>query len=275
MKVRSLLSRILVAVLLGPLVLALIWLGGYFTLAFVIIVVGVCVWEFHRMASKKGAFGDLLISELIAIAVCLAFYFNPNFIISFTIIGTMVVLFTELYRPKGSSLLNTSLTLFSGLYFSLLFGCFILIRQLPVKVGVAYIEAGQWLIMLIFATWVCDTAAYFFGSFFGKKKLMQRISPNKTIVGAIAGFIFGVLTAYVCHLWFIDELAVIDSLMIGAIAGSFGQYGDLFESMFKRDVDVKDASNILPGHGGLMDRFDSLMISAPVIFLYLRYIVFG
>lgn len=275
MKARSLIRRVLVAVILGPLVLALIWLGGYFTLAFVLIVVGVCVWEFHRLALKKGAQGDLIISELIAIAVCMAFYFNPNSTIPLLIIGTLVVLFTELYRPKGSPLLSTSVTLFSGLYFSLLFGCFILIRQLPEKVGITYVEAGKWLILLIIATWVCDTAAYFFGSFFGKKKLMQRISPNKTIVGSVAGFIFGVLTAYVCHIAFIDELALFDSLMIGAIAGSFGQYGDLFESMFKRDADVKDSSSILPGHGGLMDRFDSLMISGPVLYLYLRYIVFG
>ena len=153
-----------------------------------------------------------------------------------------------------------------------MFGSFLLIRELPLIHNFEYSEAGQWLIMLILVTWVCDTAAYMFGSYLGRHKLMPRISPNKSVEGSIFGFLFAVLAAYVCHIWFIDNLSSLDSMAIGAIVGSFGQFGDLFESMLKRDADIKDSSNLIPGHGGMMDRFDSLTISAPIMYLYLIFV---
>jgi len=121
---------------------------------------------------------------------------------------------------------------------------------------------------------VCDTAAYIVGSYLGKHKLIPRISPNKSIEGTVAGFFFALITAYICYITFIQGLRLQDALVIGGIAGSIGQYGDLFESMFKRDAGVKDSSHIIPEHGGILDRFDSLTLSAPVVFLYLSYCAF-
>jgi phosphatidate cytidylyltransferase len=266
--------RAVVALIFGPLVLFLTYQGGYFLLALVLLVATISYWEFTRLVALKGAHAQLVTGELFTVAAVVAVFANTAIILPLAIGAIVLVLFIELYRKKGSPLLNSSVTVFGAFYFSLLFGSLLLIRDLPRIHDFEYIEAGQWLIMLIIVTWVCDTAAYIIGSYFGRHKLMLQVSPNKSIEGTIAGFLFAILAAYGCYLWFIDNLSSLDCIAIGAIAGSFGQYGDLFESMMKRDADVKDTSNLLPGHGGIMDRFDSLMISAPLMYLYLILVVF-
>lgn len=274
MNFKSFFIRAIVALIFGPLVLFLTYQGGYFLLTLVLAVTTISYWEFKRLVSLKGAYAQFVTGELFIVAVVVALFVNNAIILPLAIGAIILVLFIELYRKKGSPLLNSAATLFGALYFSLLFGSFLLIREMPRTLDIEYVEAGQWLIMLIIVTWVCDTAAYIFGSYFGRHKLMLQVSPNKSVEGTIAGFLFAILAAYACFLWFIDHLSSLDCIAIGAIAGSFGQYGDLFESMMKRDADVKDTSNLLPGHGGIMDRFDSLMISAPLMYLYLIIVVF-
>ena len=112
------------------------------------------------------------------------------------------------------------------------------------------------------------------GSKFGKHKLFPRVSPNKTVEGTAFGFFFALLTAYISQLTFLPEISLVDALVIGVICGSFGQASDLIESLFKRDAGVKDASNLIPGHGGVLDRFDSEILVAPVVYFYLRFVVF-
>jgi phosphatidate cytidylyltransferase len=130
------------------------------------------------------------------------------------------------------------------------------------------------LIIAIFASiWVCDSAAYFIGSAVGKHKLFPRVSPNKSWEGAIAGFIFAVITLIAAHTLLLDEISMVDAVIIGIIVGVFGQFGDLIESLVKRDAGVKDSSSIIPGHGGIFDRFDSILFSAPCIFLYIHLFV--
>lgn len=274
MNLKSLAVRSLVALVFGPLILFLVWKGGYYLFGLSLIVVSLSYWEFVALAHKKGAFAQYVLGEAIAVAALLALYFSRQTLLPIVLLGAVAVMFVELYRKKGSPLINASVTLFGAFFFSLLFGSFMLIRELPHALGLEYVQAGEWIIMLILATWVCDSAAYFIGSYFGRHKLMPRISPNKSVEGAVAGFLFAVLAAWICHIWFIDTLSILDSMAIGAIAGSFGQYGDLLESMLKRDAGVKDSSNLIPGHGGMMDRFDSLTLSAPIVYLYLVTVVF-
>lgn len=274
MNKRSFLIRTLVAVVFGPLILTVMWFGEYYLLGFLLAVVALSVWEYNRLATEKGVRGDLIPAETLALAIVCAFYFNPAAVVPIVILGVIVMLFIQLYRKKGSPCLNAPVTVFNSIFFAVLYGGFILIRQMPEKIGIEYAEAGQWLIMIILTTWVCDTAAYVLGSMLGKHKLMPRISPNKTVEGSIAGFVFSLLAAWLCHVWFIDDLLLGHSLIIGGIVGTLGQYGDLFESMFKRDAGVKDSSSLIPEHGGILDRFDSLLISTPVVYLFLQYIVF-
>jgi len=274
LNLKSLAVRSLIVLIFGPLIIFLVWKGGYFLFALVLLVTTVSYWEFVVLSQKKGAFAQFVTGEAILVAVVLALFFNKAALLPVVLLGVILTLFVELYRKKASPLLNAATTLFGAFFFSLLFGSFLLIRELPIVHNIEYVQAGEWLLMLILTTWVCDSAAYFIGSSFGRHKLMPRISPNKSVEGAVAGFLFAILAAWGCHLWFIDTLSILDSMAIGAIAGSFGQYGDLLESMLKRDADVKDSSSLIPGHGGMMDRFDSLTVSAPVMYLYLIFVVF-
>lgn len=106
----------------------------------------------------------------------------------------------------------------------------------------------------------------------GKHKLFESVSPNKTIEGAVAGFVLATITAYLCQVTFMDQLALLHAMAIGAICGSAGQVSDLTESLFKRDAAVKNASKIIPGHGGFLDRFDSPILAAPAVYFYLRFV---
>lgn len=274
MNLKSFAVRSVIALFFGPLLLFIFWKGGYFLLGLVLLVVALSYWEFVRLVAAKGASAQFISGELIAVASVLAVFFNTGVVIPLILIGVTLVFFIEIYRKQGSPILNIGATLFGALFFSLFFGSFLLIRELPHIHNFEYSEAGQWILMLVLSTWACDSAAMVVGSYFGRHKLIERISPNKSIEGTIAGFFSGILAAYICHIWFIDFLSPLDSIAIGAIAGIFGQYGDLFESMLKRDAGVKDSSNLIPGHGGIMDRFDSLTLSAPIMYLYLIYVVF-
>ena len=274
MNLKSFAVRLIVALIFGPLILFTMWKGGYFLFVLVLVVSVVSYWEFVRLAAQKGAFAQLVSGELLVIATVMALFYNPALLLPFFFLAIVLIFLLELYRKKGSPLLNLSATLFGGLFFSLMFGSFMLIHNLAPIHSIDPSEVGQWILLLILSIWACDSAAMIIGSYFGRRKLMPRISPNKSIEGTVAGFLFGILAAYICHIWFIDDLSPLHSMAIGAIGGSFGQYGDLFESMLKRDAGVKDSSNLIPGHGGMMDRFDSLTISAPIMYLYLVYIVF-
>ena len=135
-----------------------------------------------------------------------------------------------------------------------------------------YNDGGLLIISIFITLWVTDSAAYFLGTAFGKHKLFPRVSPNKSWEGALAGFIFAIISMVVLNTVLLAFISLTDALVIGVIIGLFGQIGDLIESLLKRDAGVKDSSNIIPGHGGVLDRFDSLIFSSPLIFLYILYI---
>jgi phosphatidate cytidylyltransferase len=170
---------------------------------------------------------------------------------------------------------NIASTVWGLFYPAVFFGFMILLRELPNELGMEYKLGGKWLLLMLIIIWICDTAAYFIGKAVGKHKLFFRISPHKTVEGAVAGLVFSFITAYIFHLTYIEDLTLLQCMIIALIAGTIGQIGDLVESLFKRDAGVKDSSNLLPGHGGMLDRFDAPLFVAPVVYLYLKFIVFA
>jgi len=205
-----------------------------------------------------------------------------------------LLLLIELFRNRPGALGNFSTTVAGVGYVSLFFGTLIGLRELfipgdfpisayfPVHgpdvpdavVQTVYGWGGMTVLSVFAAIWVCDSAAYFAGRAWGRHKLFPRVSPNKTWEGAIAGFVAAVAVFLVARALVLPYLTPVGALVCGVIVGVFGQLGDLVESLLKRDAGVKDSSNLIPGHGGVLDRFDSLLFVAPLIFVYLDFIVF-
>ena len=130
-------------------------------------------------------------------------------------------------------------------------------------------QAGPWLILLVFALlWVNDIFAYLTGRLLGKHKLFERISPGKTVEGSIGGLVFTLAGALVFS-HFVDWLSMAEAIGLGLVAVVFGTLGDLCESMLKRQAGVKDSGKLIPGHGGILDRFDSVLFAIPFVFVYL------
>ena len=200
----------------------------------------------------------------------------------------------ELFRNTGSALANIAATIVGSFYVSAFLSTLVGLRELftpevfpvyryfdtvgvsaPPEVAETIYEWGGLTIVAVFASvWVCDSAAYFAGRAFGKRKLFERVSPNKTWEGAIAGVLFAVAAFVLIQRAALPYLEFTDALVCGAIVGVFGQLGDLVESLLKRDAGLKDSSALIPGHGGILDRFDSLLFVSPLIFLYMDFIVF-
>jgi len=207
----------------------------------------------------------------------------------------VLVLLFELFRNRGSVFANAGYTILGVVYIGAFLGTFIGIRELfgsgfPYRLvqnwvtdarsapdasmdAAVYAWGGLTIIAIFASIWMCDTAAYFGGLAMGRHKLFVRVSPNKTWEGAVWGFFGAVVTMAAAQKFFLPYLKFHQAVTIGIIIGVFGQIGDLVESLFKRDAGVKDSSTLIPGHGGVFDRFDSLIFVSPILYLYLTIVV--
>ncbi len=149
------------------------------------------------------------------------------------------------------------------LYLPFLLGHLGALRLLP---------AGQeWIFLTLLAIMGCDTFAYFVGSSIGKHKLYPAVSPNKSIEGALGGLLGSIAAVYLCRASFLPDIGGFEAILIGLLLGVAGQLGDLFESLLKRACGVKDSGTMIPGHGGLLDRLDSLLFAFPIVYYIARY----
>ena len=311
-KFSSLPKRVAVAV---PAIAVIIWmsmLGGYYFFCLIALFSGVALFEFYGLAEKKGAFplkvlgltagfivnGSFiyersqveLFSWFETRGIRLSMFSQLQFLLVVLLVFLLAVLLTELFRQKGSGMLNAATTVVGVCIISLFLGTLIYVRELfpfgfPVHKFFPTSYAGdaelatisRWggytIVSMFVSIWMCDTAAYFGGVTFGRHKLFERVSPNKTWEGSVFGFIAALLTMVIARAAVLDYLRLQDALVIGGIVGVFGQLGDLVESRFKRDAGVKDSSAIIPGHGGVYDRFDSLVFVAPIVYLYIDFVV--
>jgi phosphatidate cytidylyltransferase len=268
-------QRLLVAVVGIPILLGAAIAGGiWFFLVIQIIAVSV-LYELYRLAEKKQTHPHYIIG-LAGLTGILIFFgyqslseiFNMNqgmseaynFIAVVAIFFVLISIVYELFRYTGSPFLNIGTTMFGVLYVGVGLGTFIGLREL--------FDSGAIIILIFISIWVCDTAAYLGGIAIGKHKLYTAVSPNKTVEGAVFGFVFAIIASIVCKYIFVGDISLFDAFMIGLIVGVVGQVGDLAESMLKRDAGVKDSSSFFPGHGGFLDRFDSIMFVAPAVYLY-------
>ncbi len=266
---RELVKRIFVAVIGIPVIIGLILYGRVLNLLLFCTIMVMCLWEFFGIIESKGVSP----SKLLGIVFILLFNWDlyvlgGRLIPVFLFTTVLLVLTLELFNAKQNPLLNSATTLFGIIYCSLL-SSFILIRELPKRMGHSYHEGGLIVLLVFFTIWICDSGAYLLGARFGKHALMKRVSPKKTWEGSISGFLLAIASAVGFCALLVPSLNLLDGFIIGAIVGTVGQIGDLVESLYKRDCGVKDSSDILPGHGGFLDRFDSALFVGPFVYLYL------
>jgi phosphatidate cytidylyltransferase len=291
--VSNLAQRVAVAVVAIPLIYLLCMTGGLYFFTLVAALSAVALHEFYMLAARKGA------RPLVATGLVCGLLVNLTFLripwlptLPLAVIVPLVVLVLsvgELFHNQGSAVLNLSTSIFGVFYVALFFGTLIGIRELfePDAIAVAggftptlhqpeqVYRWGGAMVMTVFATiWICDSAAFHVGSAFGAHKLFPRVSPNKSWEGAIAGLLAAILTALVARWLVLPFLPLSGALLVGVTAGTIGQIGDLVESLLKRDAGVKDSSALIPGHGGMFDRFDSVLLVAPCIYLYLAFVLF-
>lgn len=210
----------------------------------------------------------LVIGALIYLLIVGIRIFNlPSALLSLCILLISVFLIYELFRAQKRPITNISYSIFGILYIVVPFA---LLNYIPLD---HFGETKSTLLLVGFfaSLWCNDTGAYLTGRSMGRTKLFERISPNKTWEGFIGGLFFCVLAGYIFSR-FDAHLTMIQWIFFSVIIGVFGTLGDLVESMIKRNYGVKDSGNILPGHGGILDRFDGIFIACPLIIAYLELI---
>ena len=156
-------------------------------------------------------------------------------------------------------------TLFGVLYVAGLGGYSLLIRNFG--------DGERLIFFLLLIVWLGDIAAYYGGKDFGKKPLAPVVSPNKTMEGAIAGLVGSLAAGAIAGYWFLGHIAMAHCLLVALICGTIGQFGDLAESLLKRHAGIKNSGNVLPGHGGILDRIDSLLFAGPMFYCYFKLVL--
>jgi len=260
--------RMLVNVLGIPGGLALVYIGGVTFAGFITIVMLYALFEYYSLQQHKDVYPQKWLGWLLTLLIGYIYYIQPEvkfpIVLIYLSFFILVALIIELFRNKSHPNQNLGTTFLGILYIPLLLGSMIALREQDTMQGT------QLTFALILSIWVCDSAAYIIGKKWGVKKIFKRVSPNKTVAGTTAGLISAIVLWLVLnnigflgktYLWY-------QVVTFGVITGGFGQLGDFLESMFKRAVGVKDSGTILMGHGGVLDRFDSLIIASPLVYIF-------
>ena len=272
MSVNNTFLRILVSVITIPLILFISYTGGVLFFIFIMFISLLSYYEFITFIKQIDINANFWVGFTGVLFVLLNNKYHYLDTFSFVLLLMLVLSASELFRKGSSTIPNIGATLIGVFYIGFFGSTIIGIREIYPHLSSLY-ERGGYIIISIFATiWICDSAAFFGGTALGKHKLFPRVSPKKSWEGAIFGFVFAIGTMMLAKIIVLDFLSWYTVFALGIIVGIFGQIGDLIESLLKRTANVKDSSNLIPGHGGIFDRFDSLLYSAPIIFLYLSYI---
>lgn len=262
--------RFATAIVCAPLIILLLYRGpswGFYILALVATLIG--AWELFNMTHP----GDRLsqaIGVMMSAAVSGAMWLGttpggdkrivPTMVIVAALSGPLLTL-VRLGDMKTAALRATSMGM-GPLYIGVPLTLLAMLRR--------DLEAGGpgFVIVTIMFAWFADTGGYFAGRFLGKHKLYEAVSPKKTIEGALGGLAGSVFGAVLAHFWFLPSLSLVHGVPLAIVAGALGQAGDLGESLLKRSTGVKDSGAIVPGHGGILDRVDALLVTSAVTYLY-------
>ncbi len=258
-------ERIIVACVFVPLILLLLWLGELFWLGFLVVVVILSQWELYHIFKPHFSIAEFVLLVISALVLPLLFWLRQPvylelFLPSFIIIESLIIVIRD---DVSKGIENISFMLLS-LFLFVVF---------PYYSWLIRIDFGFLLTFFIIATvWINDTAAYFVGIKWGKQKLSPSLSPHKTVEGLLGGVIASLIVAAVFYIAGLKSIEIY-ILPVGIFIALIGELGDLVESAIKRKFQVKDSSGIIPGHGGLLDRFDSYFFIQPALYYLLKLLL--
>jgi phosphatidate cytidylyltransferase len=250
-----------------PIVLVTLWFGGWWCFALAALISVWAIYELHNMMLHEGYHPVIMVSFALSILFLLGAMLTTQRLlllevgISVALLISFPILF---FRQKlDGAMVDWSLTIAIALYLGWPISCILLLRGSQVGLS----NGLWWLLVLFGGIWGFDSGAFFAGHFFGKHKLAPNISPGKTWEGVIGGLVFSIAAALLFATWPMGVPWYM-SVLLGTLVGIAATLGDLAESLIKRQTHVKDSGQFLPGHGGIMDRIDSLLYGAMVVYLF-------
>ena len=261
------LRRLYTALALIPAVYLIIVHLAPWALTLLLLVVGsIALLELYKLSFPSHLSRLLMGGGLAGFAFTLT-HSHFSFSLSELLVGTVLVAAVTLAISAASSehRWNDAVVILLGLLY--------VGFPLSTVVSTRTLSGGEWLVLfLAVVTWASDSGAYYAGTLWGKHPLLPSISPKKTIEGVLGGLVLAVGVACLAQQWFTSELSLADAVILGLLLTTAGLLGDLFESLIKRRTGVKDSGGILPGHGGMLDRLDSLLFTAPTFYYYVAYV---
>ena len=274
--------RVAFAVVAVPVALAVLWFGGLPLALLLGLISGLGAWELYRMARAGG--GTPFVAAGVIAAAAIPMLVHAEHVqwlrvpVSAATLAVLALLGASVWLRgvDGKPLSAVAVTLFGVVYTGVMLSFGYALRYYPYAIGDA---AGAAVVLLpLLLTWASDTGAYFVGRAFGKRKLIPSVSPGKTVAGAVGAVVVTVLVCLAYSRFLLRPAAQLAFSPLGALAFGLGisvvaQLGDLVESLLKREAGVKDSSRILPGHGGILDRFDSLFFVLPVAYPLLLWLL--
>ena len=261
-------SRYTGALILAPFIIFL-FLGGIYLKYGIMILSLLGMHEFYKVIKEKNINAISAAGYLICVIYYITLGKDINFkLIFFILIITVFAIMCIPVLDTDYNFIDVSATILGFLYVAIFFSFIVLVNN---KVY------GNYLVWLIFiSSWLCDTAAYYTGRAFGKKKLCPKVSPKKTVEGSIGGILGSAIACGIYGFVIYGKgihISIYHFIIIGIACGVFCQFGDLSASSVKRYVGVKDYSNLIPGHGGILDRFDSILFASVIVYYYLTFIL--
>ena len=268
---RSVGQRVITAAIAIPVVLAFVWLSGWWGFAVATFVVILSVYELHNMMVHEGYHPLIWVSFALSILFLLAAMFPQQRLILLEVglsVALLIALPLMFIRKKlDGAMVDWSLTLAIPVYIGWPMSVFLLLRGFQ-----GGITPGFWWILTVFlGVWGFDSGAFFAGHFFGKHKLAPSISPAKTWEGVAGGLVFSIAAALLCTTWPLGVPWYL-AILLGILIGIAATLGDLAESLIKRQTHVKDSGQFIPGHGGILDRIDSLLFAVIVVFIFAQLV---
>lgn len=270
----NLLVRLTTGLIGAPLIVLLLFMGpAWGWLVFVAVAAAIGAYELFAMTHHGDRAGQA-IGIALTEAIVFSLWFgeaDARVLVTVLVLAPMLGMLIVLARLGDihTAAVRVMANAFGPLYVGGGLGAVVLLRRDADRLGV---HAGAGFVVLALSlAWASDTGAYFAGRFLGKHKLYEAVSPKKTVEGALGGLAASLLSAVVAHFWFLPELPLAEGLVLAAVAGALGQAGDLGESLLKRSFGVKDSGGIVPGHGGILDRVDALLLTGTMTYLYVRW----